>query len=98
MAEANEETRILTIKDKDEPEKQYEVSQFSEEAMRVYNKLEVVQARNRQTQLTAEFEMECNQVLQEHFGDQLRTLLPPPVEGASDEEVIEDVEASEAVN
>lgn len=94
MAEATEETRTLTMtitpKGGDPKEVVYQVNDFDSEQLTTYNKLEIVQSSKQQLIAKAQFDIECQTVLEKHFSAVLHGLLNPEEESDSDAEEAND--------
>jgi len=84
MAEATEDTRTLNItvtKEGEEPEDVvYQVKDFDNEQLTAFNKLEIVQNSKQQLIAKAQFDVECQTVLENHFSAVLHGLLNPSEE------------------
>tara|TARA_R100001510_G_scaffold28209_1_gene24938 strand:- start:4053 stop:4337 length:285 start_codon:yes stop_codon:yes gene_type:complete len=84
MAEATEDTRTLNItvtKEGEEPEDVvYQVKDFDNEQLTAFNKLEIVQNSKQQLIAKAQFDVECQTVLEKHFSTVLHGLLNPSEE------------------
>ena len=87
MAEANTDERTLVIKDEEEKETVYKVSEMKEEAQILYAKLELIGKDSQTVKANAEFKLEQNDILQKHYLEAIRPLL------SSDEEKTEEVES-----
>ena len=87
MAEANTDERTLVLKDEDEKETVYKVSEMTEEAQVLYAKLELIGKDSQTVKANAEFKLEQNDILQKHYLEAIRPLL------SSDEEKTEEVES-----
>jgi len=84
MAEATEDTRTLNMqvtKEGEEPEDVvYQVKDFDSDQLTAYNKLEIVQNSKQQLIAKAQFDVECQTVLEKHFSAVLHGLLNPSKE------------------
>ena len=87
MAEANTDERTLVIKDDENKETVYKVSEMKEEAKILYSKLELIGKESRTVKANAEFKLEQNDILQKHYLEAIRPLL------SSEEEQTEEVES-----
>ena len=87
MAEANTDERTLVIKDDENKETVYKVSEMKEEAKILYAKLELIGKDSQTVKANAEFKLEQNEILQKHYLEAIRPLL------SSDEEKTEEVES-----
>lgn len=93
MAEAkdnkvNEEPKILRITENVndvDVEKQYLMDDISDEGKIIYNKLAVIQEQKMQILNNANFEVECKDILINHFMSKLKENLPEEME-AKDED------------
>lgn len=86
MAEANTDERTLVIKDDENKETVYKVSEMKEEAKILYSKLELIGKESQTVKANAEFKLEQNDILQKHYLEAIRPLL------SSEEEKTEEVE------
>ena len=87
MAEANTDERTLVIKDDENKETVYKVSEMKEEAKILYSKLELIGKESQTVKANAEFKLEQNDILQKHYLEAIRPLL------SSEEEKTEEVES-----
>ncbi len=87
MAEANTDERTLVIKDDEDVETVYKVSEMTEEAQVLYAKLELIGKDSQTVKANAEFKLEQNDILQKHYLEAIRPLL------SSNEEKTEEVES-----
>ena len=83
------EEQFLTLKENvndKEVSKKYLIDDISDEGKLIYNKLVIIQKQKDDLVANANFEIECKEVLINHFMSQLKENLPEETEEESGEE------------
>ena len=92
MAEANKDERTLVMKSETGEDVTYQVADMNDEAKLLYTKIEILSKESQTIKTNAEFGLEKNDILQNHYLEVLKPLLDSD---ESETEEVEDAETAE---
>ena len=102
MADANETTnnvavdeRTLVMKQESGEDITYMVNDFTDEAKVLYTKIEILSKESQNTKVNAEFKLEQNSILQQHYLEALKPLIETSDEAETAEEVEDEQDTDE---
>jgi len=84
MDERKKDDRTIIIKTETGEDQAYKVSEMSDEEKLVYSKIEIISKESTNIKINAQFKLEQNDILQNHYLEILKPLLSKGKEGEKD--------------
>ena len=97
MAEATEEQRVFRVPQENGDVYVYNVSDLSEAAVGLFNKITIVQQNRLNQEMSWRFENEQKQIVEGAYTQQILPMLPPKPSSIEKTEIVDQVEDAEIV-